>query len=257
MPSHYLVVQYVPDLVRDERVNIGVIAVGNGKVRTHFLENWQRVRHFGSKGIAALKEFAHQSSRLSEEDLRNAAANWKNVIQFTQPAASLLDVDQLVIDAAERFLVDPPTVCKPYRTRSDAARLTRQLVTSALRERLGGIAREFVRPTPLQGRYDEHEFDVTVSNGQPMFAAHGLSFEAPPTKDLAKELHATSWSIEDVRQTHPNLSIAIIALPPKGNFEPYERARRVFTDLGALVVPEEQATGWAAAVANEVGQHVK
>ncbi len=38
MASFYSVVQYVPDAVRDERINIGVLTFGDGRVRHLFVD---------------------------------------------------------------------------------------------------------------------------------------------------------------------------------------------------------------------------
>ncbi len=47
MASFYTVVQYVPDPVTDERVNIGVIVAAEDTVQSRFLSNWRRVKQFG------------------------------------------------------------------------------------------------------------------------------------------------------------------------------------------------------------------
>ena len=59
MTSHYSIVQYVPDPIADERINVGVIATGeNGTVRVRFLGHWQRVHQFGRGDVSFLQEFA-------------------------------------------------------------------------------------------------------------------------------------------------------------------------------------------------------
>ena len=44
MTSYYSVVQYVPNPMSGERVNVGVIAFDGHAVRTRFLRNWTRAR---------------------------------------------------------------------------------------------------------------------------------------------------------------------------------------------------------------------
>jgi Protein of unknown function (DUF3037) len=58
MPGYYSVVQYLPDPVTDERVNIGVITYGDGGIRCRFLRTWTRVRMFGGEDVSFLREFA-------------------------------------------------------------------------------------------------------------------------------------------------------------------------------------------------------
>ena len=52
MTSYYTVVRYVPDVVRDERVNIGVIVFSDNEKRSQFLKNWGRVKSLGGNAKA-------------------------------------------------------------------------------------------------------------------------------------------------------------------------------------------------------------
>ena len=60
MASRYSVIQYVPNPIADERINIGVLAFNEQVVKVHFLSRWDRVRDFGQvKDIDFLQNFAH------------------------------------------------------------------------------------------------------------------------------------------------------------------------------------------------------
>jgi hypothetical protein len=69
MASRYSVIHYVPNLIADERINIGVIAFNNNVVRIRFVKNSQRVRHFGMEEIDFLKDFAHRMENGAKEGL--------------------------------------------------------------------------------------------------------------------------------------------------------------------------------------------
>ena len=56
MVSRYSIIQYVPNPIADERINIGVVAFNEDAVRTHFLSNWERVRYFGMEDTEFLKK---------------------------------------------------------------------------------------------------------------------------------------------------------------------------------------------------------
>src|SRR5215210_4704143 len=106
MPVYYTVVQYLPDPVTDERINVGVIVFGDGQVRSHFLHDWRRVRQFGAEDIGFLLDFAdrvkqatgsqlpltddYPSQPITEELLANIAGTWINSIQLTPARASLV-----------------------------------------------------------------------------------------------------------------------------------------------------------------------
>src|SRR4051794_19732972 len=115
MPAFYSVVRYVPDVVANERLNIGVLVFGDGRVRSQFLENWSRVRSFGAENIGFLKAFACDVAKMSEEDVRRISETWMHSIQLTQPAGSLFSPNDLLVDAAGRFLRQSESVGREYR----------------------------------------------------------------------------------------------------------------------------------------------
>src|SRR5579871_518087 len=193
MTSYYTIVRYVPDPIADERVNFGVIVFGDGSVQSKFLRDWRRVRGFGRGDIEFLKQFAHDvESRtadqlalpdvgrpVDEAAIREMIGGWVNSIQFAEAKASLLSAAELLQDVADRYLLMVPPVRKRPRDRRAAARFAATEVTKVLAERVGReVAESLVkRNQPVQGRVDQHQFDVIVENSQVYFTAHGLSFE--------------------------------------------------------------------------------
>ena len=108
MPAHYTVIQYVPDPVTDERINVGVIGYANGSVQTRFLVNWQRVKMLAGKEAMDLSRIETLFRDFNEEILFEMIYSWKNSIQFTSPRSSLRSLEETIDEAAKRFLVDPP-----------------------------------------------------------------------------------------------------------------------------------------------------
>ena len=76
MPAYLTVVQCVPDPVIDERINVGVIVYGEGRIRSRFISDWRRVRSFGVDDVEFLKEFAERLERAEsgQETLPGAPA---------------------------------------------------------------------------------------------------------------------------------------------------------------------------------------
>lgn len=123
MVSRYSIIQYVPNPIADERINIGVVAFSDHEVRVQFLVNWERVRNFGMKNIDSLKDFAERMKETASrglvfpgdeeseipkhERLTKIARGWMNSIQFTEPRPSLAHVDKLLHNIVEDFLVEP------------------------------------------------------------------------------------------------------------------------------------------------------
>lgn len=260
MTNYYCVVQYLPDPVIDERINIGVVAFGGGKVRTHFLSNWQRVRSFGGD-VKFLREFASELSRraspelvlpeltsdrvLSHEQLQKVAERWINSVQFTPPRASLQEIGDLVQYASKRFLREPKRQRRAYRGKQSAVRAAFEGIRSALQDLDETLAHELLhRKYPLEGSLEHHKFDVVVANGRPFFAAQALSFENPDAP-LETEVDAAAFAISDVRKRHRELPVAVVALPPKKRSKAYDRARHIFEALDTDMLKEDEVEGWA------------
>jgi len=94
MPSHYSIIRFVPDSVTDERVNIGVVAVGDGGPQVRFLRHWRRVREFADVDPKALRDFVkalldESANEWTRDNLERFARTWTNSIQFSEPSASL------------------------------------------------------------------------------------------------------------------------------------------------------------------------
>ncbi|MBD2774779.1 DUF3037 domain-containing protein [Iningainema tapete] len=69
MVSRYSIIQYVPDPIADERINIGVVVFNEDAVKSRFLTNWERVRLFGMEDIDFLKDFADRVQKAALDDI--------------------------------------------------------------------------------------------------------------------------------------------------------------------------------------------
>jgi hypothetical protein len=270
MTTFYSIVQYVPDPIRDERANVGVVVFGDGQVRTRFLHNWTRVRQFGSEDISFLQQFANRAKswsdpevplpglgeavRLDESGLRAIAGRWLNTIQFTEPRASTLEPEALLNEMANRMLTEAPTRRTAYRDRRIAGKIARDSVREALKSRVGNDWRQLMkrRETRIPGQLDEHSLDVVVGNGNLRFAAQGLSFENDDDKEVDRDVKITAWTVDDIRNAKAGLELAVVALPPRHASMVYDHALHIFQELHAEVVPETAVKEWAERVASAV-----
>lgn len=267
MASRYSIVQYVPNPITDERINIGVVAFDDNDVRVQFLNNWSRVQAFGREDIHFLRDFAKRMNFAASEGLlfpgdepdgtpkherlKKIARGWINSIQFTEPHGSLDNVENLLEDIAQTYLVNVvPT--KTKRNRQDAARITTSIIRKTLTSYDDKPAfKEMLKNDfPVKGSHKEHKFDAVLANGQPYLVAHGISFEVYPPETLQDSI---SWMILDVKESDPKLPIGILALPPKQEWQDYEKLNKVYQttistyrDLGAEVLQENEVQPWAS-----------
>ena len=276
MASRYSVIQYVPNPIADERINIGVIVFDEEIIKVHFLRSWERIKYFGREDIKFLRVFAYRMGQASKngllfpnddpnngqsrvDRLHKVSRGWINSIQFTEPRGSLENVDSLFEDAINTYLVDEIPVQQNMRDRQSAKKIVTSGVRNVLRERLGKRGSEFLKKDAdaiVKGVSDSHNFDVLVANGRPYLAAHGVSFEIRTHKET---LDALSWWIKDVKELDGSFPLAIVTLPPKPEsldysrlFDTYNHTKETYTNLGASVLGEEDFPTWTDRILEKV-----
>lgn len=266
MTSRYVVFQYVPDPLTDERINFGVATHGDEGFYARFLHDWRRVRSFaGASDVRFLSDFARSVIESSDDYpslfadtdeavalfLDRAPSTWINSIQVTQPRGSTKPSDKLIDDTARRFLRTSARR-RRGRDRRWIRRETRELLLDALQVAGADDAQHLLRKVTVEGNIESHDFDVTVGNGRVVTAALALSFERQSAQTLQRDYASAAWAIEDVRNRDPELPLAVVMLPPVSSSKIYDQARYVFEKLEARAVPEDDIPEWAAEVAESV-----
>lgn len=266
--SRYSVIQYVPDPIADERMNVGVIVFNDDTVRVHFVSNWERARRFGMENIEFLKNFAHSMEEEANKGLLfpgddfdgvpyhervlKISREWINSIQFTEPRAALDTIDGLLEDSIKIYLHEQKLEPAPkfkVRDRKAAARIVRSQTREALKQKFGNKTKELIKQDyPVKGNSTNNKFDVVVANTEPYFAAHGISFEVD-IPDTLKD--AVLWRISDVKSYQPYFPIAILVLPPKleqSNYKQieyaYNKTLNTYKELGADIIQENDIESW-------------
>lgn len=276
MASRYIVVQCVPDVVADERINIGVVAADGAVVRSAFLGSWERVRRFVGSDISYLQRFAEavgsahdrpltlqglgENTALDEPALLEMAKDWHYSIQFTAPRASTLSPVVFIERMSGRFLKGTPRMLSGYRDRKAAGSLVIRAVRGVLEARLGNGVRPFLRTkASIRGELDHHRFDIAVGNGRALMAAQGMSFEIPDSGRLVRSYAQAAWAADDIRKRSPTMRLGIMALPPRPGMvgyseatESFARADQVLGALGAPLIPESQFEQWVTDAASSV-----
>jgi Protein of unknown function (DUF3037) len=266
MASRYSIIQYVPNPIADERINIGIVAFNDQLVKTRFVSSWKRVRCFATNDsdIDYLQEFQDKIQKLASlgllfsdnvdksqnlNHLHAIARSWGNSVQFTEPKGSLEDPETLLEDIFEDLLIEPPASKAPiFRDRQAAAKVAQNIVRTALAN-LGKEAEEYFKKNyELKGQLGNNKFDVAVANGKPFLAVQGISFEVQTTEQV---ISSTSWILSDVKKLQPNTPLGVIMLPPKEESWYFEQVKKIYEDskkrfhcLGAEIIEEDDLESW-------------
>src|SRR5437868_15216941 len=102
----YSVVKYVPDPLKQECINVGLIAVAEGIAKCYFPTNLKRAAWFGGVEASYLRdvllelrracesanhslEFAEDSYAMNEARLKKLSQEWQRVVIISDPKPSL------------------------------------------------------------------------------------------------------------------------------------------------------------------------
>src|SRR5260370_37888151 len=192
MITKYCVVRYLPHPLSGEMMNVGIIVWGEGKIVTHFMKDWRRIKTFGREDISFLRDFVEQietstsleqklptlgPGQLDVRRLEELVANWGNSIQFSEPRTSLQPPEDVLREIGSIYLPGLPHRRQHGRNRLTAARVALDCISHVLLEERGPLSEGLIkRQHGIRGKFDEHRFDVAVANGRTFLAAQGLSF---------------------------------------------------------------------------------
>jgi len=262
---HYSVVHYVPDPIRDERINIGVIVVNeSGNIAmAKFPRNFSRARQFGKENTGFLDNFSKsvESEVLTQNKgvrtkvrwdlsrIKKLSVEWENSIQFSSPRASTLQPDTLLNDIYKRFIIETPIAPSKPRGRPTAVKLTRQAVKNAIvKYHSNNSVKKFLKVRcQIKGDLESHKVDVVVRNGSPLLGANALSFQVKPTERFEKEVDALKWTIEDIKNINNQIQLSVITLPPLDSKMDslYVKACSIYKKLEAEIIEEPRLDNWA------------
>ena len=248
---YQVIIQYVPDSVTDERINIGVSVLADGKAVTHFLTDWTRVRNFANRDVSFLKDLVHESKKWDECTVRRLSKCWLGTIQFSEPMGTLLPPEEALLDGLRRYLFERTIETRGYRDKCTLVTSVRKNVRSVLGQFWGAKGKALLKCKEVAiaaGEPSPYQFDIPVANGRPYFAVQGVSFEGPENKALGKEIWSTAWLILNVRKQIPDFPIGVVVAPPllAVHGDMYSKATTEFERLGADVMRESEILEWTS-----------
>ena len=261
MISRYTVVQYVPDPLADERINIGVIAWDEGGVAAKFSTNWKRIQSFGHENVGYVREFVKRTASALERGhsdlfdntesldvpkLEKMIGEWHLSIQFTTPRTSVKDRDAVLTDVSPIFLRSFPSPHAGARSRKTAAVIAVKELQSAIAHRDPKYVEKLLKKNhPVKGQCASHQFPVVLANGHLIAAVETISFEVSEQRQLELELDAVFWTCADIKNKNEDAPLAVFALAPKRRSELFRWTKSVLRKLDVDLLTENSLSGWA------------
>jgi hypothetical protein len=268
----YSVVRFVPDAVRGESVNVGMI-VGSDETsewELRVVSNARRARSLDDKQLLpAVWDFIDDLGRrldhyseamqgnerpeesISEEWLCSIWERSQNVVQLSFPAPVLADdVDNVFQKLFPQFIVEPERRLDRHTNKHPALAAVRKAYQSV------GLQKQidFAEKVKVNGLHHGETFDFVVKNGRAVQLAQTFSFQVPAQSDLAETIKAWAWTVRDI-QSHggeASFSAGSIEVPkevaigvvyvPASDTPLMDEALSAFREVRAIAVPIERAS---------------
>ena len=273
MTSYFAQIQYVPNPILGERINIGVVVVDANGSRFEFVKDWRRAASFGGEDVGFLREFADEAAQAgaqwltlgeppSPDYLSKVLRRWHNKIQFSELKPSIKSKEALLDAVAPMILrLEPDAVHHGRqigRGRDKAVTSVSRAIGTAMRNRFGHAPRGLIqRDVQVEGEIETHQLDLAVKNGSLYGGTFAISFETGSPKMQQRDTDAIAFAIDDISEKLEDIELAVVAIPPRGGRSPtYERARHIFKEIDAKLVLEPALPKWASEMVDRLPDEV-
>lgn len=254
MASWYSVIQYVPDPVSNERINVGIVGMTTeGTPTFHFLKDWNRVKSFSGTSVSGLREYlgSLEDENLTLKKLEVLSEDVTSSIQFTKPHVSSKEPDQLLAWLSARMLTDHEVTTQHSSKKdviSDASRLLNSAVTKSNSHAAKKL--EVKTRTEIQGQHLEHTVDLSLHNGKPLMVATAFSFNKANVRQLSRAVELAFWALFDIKEGDHRVQLALVYSKSinEQNQKLLDQSIIMYRSIGADVVPTQKIASWARSV---------
>jgi Protein of unknown function (DUF3037) len=267
----YSVVRFVPDPIRGEFVNVGMIigsddtsewelrVVGNTR-RARALDDrrllpavWDFIDKLGRRlddYSDAMQGSEQPEESVSEEWLSQLSESSQNVVQLSFPAPVRADnLEQAFKQLFPQFIAPPETRSDGHTNKHPALAAVRRVYHDiGLKKQIN-----YEERAKVHGLHHEETFDFVVKNGRAVQLAETFSFQVPARTEIAETIKAWAWTVRDIR-THggeaslrggaievPKDVAIIVVYVPSPESPIMREALSAFDEIGANAVPVDRA----------------
>jgi hypothetical protein len=251
LKSHYCIIRYVPDLVRNEGVNIGLALEieNNGETRKQFrfAESFQRAAKLDpitktallEKNIKAAIEQINKESEVL--DLTSLISNFSGgKVQLTEARFALLDdIERELEGLFAQFVIDE----KEERHHGKTDPILKKEVRETLRR--VGINGDRVKystnkePVFLKGKISRHLFDMSIQVNHHHDFIRCISFDVEHHNQKLDAAKVLVYDNKDIREQTEGAEVVSILYPPKvhGGKKPLELFKEAWLILNDEGIP--------------------
>ena len=261
----YVVSRYVPNQIRDEAVNIGIVVVDpdTGKTASRFMDNLRGLKARCPGADLRSLEGIVRSIRVGDmpggaDDLARLAEVHTYSLQFTDPRAVLAPTLKDALGDTFDIFVGEPAAPRPAPERAAAGRSRLLAKIDAEVSRSGMAEEALIRQPEFAGSRGVFRPDRALRGGGGAIALHALSFAAQPWRAL-KDAKVLAIDYEDAAARAADLKCAAIVEPipggaSRGDREMYEQAAGHLRDKDCEVIRAGRMPAYVMGIARRLGR---
>ncbi len=245
MATNYTVIQYVPDPVADERVNVGIVAWNETEIRLHFVSDFKRAQRLGKVSmLPAIEQVKDYLLDIESQPFDSSAAERikimvqesYNLIQFRPISITRSAPSAAVVELSSTFLKEQNRTVA--RTRRGSAWVNNLFIRKAetVANKVWGDAAATVnidhifKPhASIKGDLTQHKTSFALQNGTLRLVGLADSME---TQASAEKQGKVMFDAQDLRRENPNVLMTCLLLPPR---DPNEKAVEMYRDTVSLL----------------------
>jgi hypothetical protein len=228
-PVRFAVVKFVPDPVRDEPVNVGVVGMTDEGLEYRFLDSLSCFKSVldadDIKGLGVVIKFLRSSmDRSRDRTLEDLQELLNGQVRLSELMGGLAEDAQAFLDDQFELYVSSSALTKKSRAGED-----RTKIKDKIRKAFGARGRQSelfsLAKRKVRGRLGGFPFDFGVVNGHATFI-HAISFQTREEYAL-NEAKILTWAAIDTKEAHADATVAAVVAPPLEPTPAYAEARRV------------------------------
>ena len=218
LPCEFSLVRYVPDVVKGEFTNIGVVLRSTAGAEVRFTRDWTRVRCMDADADTGLLEALEQEiaerlrgeTKVSKPILTLLEDTLSNSVQMTAMRATLAESLPAEMEQLLRMYVEPLRVKAPRRAASGRAAIVAGMRAEFERAGVWGLMRKRIAAAAYTRAGDPLKLDCGYRNGKVrMFQAVSLENDVEGAKGLAYSIAALREGVARVENAELELTAIV------------------------------------------------
>jgi DUF3037 family protein len=244
VPTPFAVIKFLPDPIRDEPINVGIIGTVEGQLEGRLLSSFGQLRsRLPSEDLKSLElalRFLRSSiDRSPDLSLARLVETQSGQVTFSALMGGLTEDPSSFLD--DQFEIYVKSAEVPHRAELGESRTQ---IRNRIRKFISAIGRDSepfaIAKKPVRGKYGTHSFDFGFLNGK-VTLVQAISFQTQEQYALGEAKILTLSAIDTRERLGDDVDVLAVVSPPREATPYYDEARRILQSKTTIVDLDSQA----------------